>query len=565
MGVRAINAEFFLNNKHYLDSKLIDTLEKKIVTIDNKNRTIAAQKERIDKLERTISQLKVDKMILKDKVAEYKIENRELKGRIKVMSLELEGKTYTIDELQHSVDDLTKKIDEDIEDVVNKNDELQKQNDELRKEIEILRKQLRLNSTNSSKPSSTDGYFVRPQNMREKSGLRVGGQKGHKIHKSRPHNQCTNVIEKHVCRAPAGAIAAKDDNGTVLYYFTQEIDMKIDTTIIETRYYIDSLYEEPENIIMKKYAINPVIYHPHFISLVLYLNNTGNIALDRLCTMLNEMSGGTINLRPSTIVKWMKKFHKESAQDRHKILDNILKSKLTHVDETGVKVNAKIHWMHVLTNPEYAYFVVTKQRGDEVEGPIAILKEYRGYLDHDHFKKYYRLENCIHVECNAHILRYLKAGYELDGSSECDEMIKLLCTMNNNRKELVSHDTYEFNDNQINEYEKKFIEIAERGIKKYQDENPNTAKKYIPEYVNVFKRLIEYKNEHLMFIRDFSVPFDNNAAERQCRVIKGKKKISGQNKTKENADAFASYLTIAQTCKLQKLNTLKKIEEILSN
>ena len=90
------------------------------------------------------------------------------------------------------------------------------------------------------------------------------------------------------------------------------------------------------------------------------------------------------------------------------------------------------------------------------------------------------------------------------------------------------------------------------------------ARKYVPTYIKTMERLKVYKDEHLRFIVDFNVDFDNNAAERQARALKTKKKVSGQSNTITTANYFTAILTINQTCILQNKNTLETIEDILN-
>lgn len=81
------------------------------------------------------------------------------------------------------------------------------------------------------------------------------------------------------------------------------------------------------------------------------------------------------------------------------------------------------------------------------------------------------------------------------------------------------------NNKDIEAYERKYLDIATRGIRQYLKENQNIDKKYKPDYVAILRSMIKYKVYHLRFIRDFSVPYTNNATERQCRIVKTKKKI----------------------------------------
>ena len=113
--------------------------------------------------------------------------------------------------------------------------------------------------------------------------------------------------------------------------------------------------------------------------------------------------------------------------------------------------------------------------------------------------------------------------------------------------------------------EQKYLEIAERVIREYNEKHPFMKSIYIPEEIKTLKRMKEYKKEHLLFLRDFSVPFDNNEAERQARVCKLYKKVSGQCATLETGKHKMAMLSVLQTAKKQKLNTLEALENILDS
>lgn len=547
--------ERYLTNKAYFDSGLIALLERQQSCLDK-----AKKKEEIYKA--TIAQQKDTIKILRFKMKDKDSVIYSLNKHIKSETIDAEE---IIKNFQNELEEISKTVDNELQKSYEHNTKLHDENLRLKEELEKLRKQqkriTKLNSTNSSMPSSSDGYFI-PVNMREKSTLKKGGQTGHKAHLSKLNDRPTRVIEKQVKCAPQGAQPITNEEGDILYYRTQEIDMVLTNSICETRYYIKETAQALSKEELDRYAINSSTYTPHFISMVLYLNNKGDIAIERLCQMIREMSDEKIELKPSTISKWMKRFAEQSIKEQEAILDKILKSQVVHVDETGWKVNGKNAWAHTLTTKECAYFVITKKRKDEETGPLKLLRDYRGVLDHDHYKPYLTLE-CMHAECNAHILRYLKAGVEGYDDLGCMKMIQLLQNMNHQKKELIQAGKNEFASDTIERFEEEYLEIANDTILKYNKKYPGIAKKYIPNYIKTMKRLIEYRNEHLLFCHDFNVPFDNNAAERQMRAVKVKKKISGQSNSIETANHFAAILTVMQTCKLQNKNTLKAIEDIL--
>ena len=549
--------ETILKHKEYFDSRLIEissTAQSIILELRN---TIEVLKEENKSLSTSLKSAQL-RLISNEKELE----------RIRNFSKKKSDENEELREYLKSLEEKLKKEEKENEEYKKQIEELIKRNNELYEKIERKIKRMESsNSTNSNMPTSFDvlSHTVSKANAntRKKTGLKRGGQKGHALHKSRLSENIDEIIIMNVDKAPNGAIKSTDENGKT-YYATQEIDLVLKNKITETRYYVVEDGVRLDESYMEKYAVNSVTYAPHFKATVVYLNQKGTIPYQRLCEMINEISNGEITIWPSTIVKWNNEVHENSLSVRKEILSSILEKELVHVDETGMKINGRIDWMHTLTNENGSYFVRTKSRGDKECGPLYLLREYEGIVMHDHFKSYQNLQKCNHAECNAHIDRYLKCGIEVDNNEECKEMLELLHKMLSKKTELIEKGIYKIEDDELTKFEERYLEIANRGLKKYYETHKIYEKKYEPEYIPTFKRMIEFKEDHLRFIKDFRVPYTNNAAERQCRIVKNKKKISGQFVSAAGAEAYADTLTIMQTSKIRKQNTLTNLENIFS-
>ena len=479
------------------------------------------------------------------------------------------------------VEDIRKENEKLIRELRKMKEEVDKETEELKKSYEELEKQRRLNeimnkkfrrmessnSTNSNMPSSHDILShskpkKKVQNSRVSTGRKRGGQAGHILHKSCLTPDPDQIIYKYVNEAPSGAVTITDDNGYVLYYATQEIDMELKSVVCETRYLLSPQYEELDDETAKKYKINPVTYTSHFKSVVIYLNERGTVPYKRLCEIVNDISKGTIHLQESSIIKWENEFHRKSEVERERIKEEILSEKVVHADETSFKLDGGTGWIHGITNPKGTYFIAEKKRSDEIDKMMEILSEFTNVLEHDHFKKYYSLDLCQHAECNAHIDRYLKGCIDFDRNEACQEILDTLHEALEEKYALQSKGIQTMSVEKINEYKKKIVEVADAEIEKYKKECQND--KYKPDYVNLLKRISKYVDEHLRFIEDFDVPYTNNAAERQCRAIKTKKNVSGQFVSIKNAQNYADIMTIIQTSKLRQQNVLESIEKIMS-
>lgn len=554
--------DIYLKHKDYFDSRLIQLVEN--------------DQKKILELNETIEIFKAVALQNKSLITDLRFQNKDLmthKANLnKKIQSQKEETSEIIKDFEKKIEEMDKSINNELQKSYNDNAELHDENTRLKEEVEKLRREnnkykkiMSKNSSNSSIPPSKD-EFKKPANSRQKSDLKKGGQPGHKAHRSKLLNKPNKIIYKIVAKAPIGAVAIFDEHDNVCFYKTQEINAYLKTEVTETRYIIKEGAEILSEREMKKYNVNSVSYHDDFKSLVLYLHSKGTIALKRLCTILNEMSEGRINLQSSTVVNWGKEFHKKSATYMENLLVTLMKEEVLHVDETGWKINGHRAWLHVIASKNEAYFIVTKSRGSMEEGPLKLLQEYKGCLVHDHYKPYYNLRSCQHSECNAHVLRYLTACVDLEKNEACAEMITLMQEMIHRKKELMNQGIMKMEDDEIRKYEESYHRILKDELDKYDTEHPVKPKaKYIPDYIKLMKRLEEYSEEHLRFIKYFNVPSENNLAERQMRPTKAKKKISGQSLSLETANDFAAIHSVNQTCSLQGRNTLKEIKTILKS
>lgn len=547
--------ELIMKHKEYFDQRLIDM----VTELDSTVKSIRKEKTRVkcrndqlvflnQSLNIKVSDLKSQNSVLKIQCAKEKAEKDELLKEVQRIQEELE-KLQRETELQRI--------------------EIENQRKEIEKQEKVIKKYKYINSTNSNMPSSFDVLsHIKAKasaNTRIPTNRKRGGQRHHKLHKSHIKKDVHSIICKNVVKAPHGAKAVKDDKGNILYYVTHEVDLILKSEILETRYYISEDGEILDDKTMKKYAINPLTYSRHFKASVVYLNQRGTIPLQRLSEMMADISRGTIQLQPSTISKWCQECHVKSRESLERILDDILHEHVCHVDETGTKISGKNNWIHVITNDRGAYFICTENRGEKDGRTISLLDLYAGVLVHDHFKTYQKVLLCKHAECNAHIDRYLRSGIDFDKNEDCQKMLELMHEILHRKHTLIDEGKRGMEADEIASYEKRYEEIIKNGLEKYEEANPNVNKKIEPDYIKTLRRMLEYKEDHLRFMKDFTVPYTNNKAEKMCRVVKAHKNISHQFVTMRGGKAYASITSIIQTANIRKENALEKLDEIFSN
>lgn len=542
-----------LQHKDYFDKRLIDIILNLSVSNDVLTTSNSKYKNQLQDYKKNISQLNFkikDLNVQKDNLEQKYIES-------------LKEKEKLIERINKLGNEIEKIIEENEKKQQEINEQLKQNKEIIKKYNSIIKKYQHANSTNSNMPSSFDvlGHTkTRTQtNTRIKTDKKRGGQKNHPLHKSKLSENADYVRKLYVKKAPSGAIPKMNEEGNIEYYVTQEVDLTLKSIITETRYYIDENAEDLAKA--DNYAINPVVYSNHFKAAVVYLNQRGTIPLQRLCDMIADISKGSVQLRAGTLSKWCKECSKKSEEQQNEILKDILDKPIVHVDETGMKVNAEQYWIQTITNEKGAAFFMTKRRGDEEKGAIGHLKTYNGTIIHDHFKPYQKLQ-CKHAECNAHIDRYLKNGIEFDKSKECKELLELMHNMLKRKRKLIDDKKANMPEEEIKAYEAKYEEILNQGLKNYYAKNEGIQKKYEPEYIKTFKRMLEYKDDHLRFITDFEIPYTNNAAERQCRAVKAKKKSSGQFVSESSGKAYVGILSLLQTARIKNENALEALERV---
>lgn len=559
-----LTPERYLAHKEYFDQGLISCLENQTEQNKQLKHKIAALQTLNDEDKRQITALNAKKKDLEAQVYNLKKKDEEYHT--------------DIDRLEEEIGELNRKLDKTISDKDRRIEELLKIIEEQNVQIGNLKRKEKKrkfsDTTNTNNPTGTysfDNAVKDPEkkkkvhNSRTKSGKKRGGQPGHQSTRTVLSSECDivhGVIE--VKAVPSGAEAVYDGLGNILYYRVHVKDAELVTRTEEFRFVIKADGLDLDSVTMRKFRINPMTYSDHLKSQVLYLQSKGVVSLDRLCGILNELSMGKLNITEGTVVNWMKEFTEQSEEYRAYILEQILKSWLVHVDETGYRINGKQSWMNVMCTSLFAYFVMTEKRKDTEKGPIGKLADFENVLIHDHYKPYYELLKCMHAECNAHILRALQGGADFDEIAGCLEMAELLRKALKRRDELKEAGAEEMDSDEYESIRKEYQEIIDRTLSQYEEEHQNMPAKYIPDGIKVLRRMKDYEKEHLLFLKDFDVEFTNNAAERQCRAVKAHKKISGQCYSIETAEYLTSLLTVIQTANLQGINTLNLMDEILS-
>ena len=436
-------------------------------------------------------------------------------------------------------------------------------NEKLIEENERLKNQNNKNSNNSSKPSSTDNVSPKKKtganlyNYRVKTNKKVGGQIGHQ-----PHNLSKKEIEKMIAekKLKVKTIYHKikgNEKQKPLVKYRMEIEVK---TYVEKHIFE---YDEKSKEVLPKEFYTDVTYGTSIKSIAIHLGCYNIIAYERLSNFFEVITNKRLKITNGTLVNFVKEFGKKSEKTIQKIEENFLKGILGYTDETGAKFNNNKIYIRNYSNEENVVYKVHEHKGHQPIKEDNILPRFCGGImgDHDTTLYSYGSKN---YECNIHLGRYLMELMEnIPDTKWPFLMYDLIFRMNNTRKIAMAYGLNKFDKEKIKEYEEEYNGI----LKIAKEENKKIKSKYyrINKAKPLYNRLIKYKENHLYFMKDFQVPFDDNLSERDLRIFKNKTKISGGFRSIEVAQYFANALSVIKTSIKREINPYDSIKNIFNN
>lgn len=250
------------------------------------------------------------------------------------------------------------------------------------------------------------------------------------------------------------------------------------------------------------------------------------------------------------------------------IAERIQTSDVAHFDETGMRVEGKRHWLHVVSTTEYTHYTVHRNRGRMGIDAGNFLTEFSGTALHDAWHPYW-LYPCYHALCNAHHLRELTFIFEQENQKWAKAMIELLLEIKQS-VDARRGDVDTLDADEIAAFSRRFDRIIELGLAEDANMNPPLQEKVKKKgrvkqskAKNLLIRMRDHRLEVLAFMCDFRIPFDNNQAERDVRMMKVQQKISGTFRSQQGAKTFCRIRGYLSTLKKHSLSALRGIEASL--
>ena len=421
-----------------------------------------------------------------------------------------------------------------------------------------------MNSKNSSKPPSSDGYQKpNPKSQRQKSGKKAWWQKWHNgatLSQSKEPDEVIYVTW----------IDPKNLNN--LQFTRQVFDIeKPKLLVTEYRFGSQNIPDWAKTISLDEvpsYVNSSVQYWPELRAMNTLLTHEFMVPYNKTKSLWELWIG--LNINEWTLVSTTNLAFEKLENREEKTKEEIIASMVLNTDETGIRCGWKTKWIHVLWSEflRTSLYFYNKKRGKDAIDDIWILENYENILTHDHWYAYDRLEKCLHSYCNAHHLRELDWVAENEGEKwERAPQIKslLLETYSFVKQARLSWEKWLSNCVLWAIY-KEYRRILEFWKSRYPppERTGKRGKLKQMKWKNLLDRLENKVDWVLFFAKDFFVPFDNNLAESLLRMIKVKTKVSGCFRSTEWAESFCRIRSFIMTLKMRWESVLKWLKDVFS-
>ncbi len=451
-------------------------------------------------------------------------------------------------ELQVLIDELRREIAE-----------LRQENALLKQEVAGLRRQLGKDSGNSSKPPASDGLKKKPRiagSLRGKSGKSSGGQQGHRGGTLRQTDK-PDIIQKHTatncahCRAKLNAAMATGIEKRQVFDMPKP---RLEVTEHQAQVYECAACHGETKAAFPEGVRSSVQYGERIKAAAIYLNAQHLIPEDRVAEVMGDLFGAS-SLCPASIVAWGTKKAEELRTFVERIAAQIAAAAVRHLDETGFRISGKTQWLHCASTTLLTHYRVSAKRG-------AIPSFIGGVIVHDHFKPYYTLPGAGHALCNAHHLRELKALIEIEKEPWAKRMFRVLLKANKAVKQAIDKGQTVLAGRVSRRIMRLYDGLVASGLAFHEAQPPlekragSRGKKPRRPGHNLLIRLRDFKDDVLRFASNFDVPFTNNQADQDIRMMKVKMKISGGFRTSAGAEVFAALRSVVSTARKQGWNIL---------
>jgi transposase len=429
--------------------------------------------------------------------------------------------------------------------------------------VKQLEDRLGKDSHNSSKPPSSDGLAKKPKSLRAKSGRPSGGQHGHPgrtlefaerpdhtvLHAPKQCGQCGHSLEQ----------ASVTDIKRRQVYDLPPLKLEVTQHQVQTRRCSHCGHDNEAEF--PRHVSHRVQYGCGIKALWAYLMHYQLLPYERVCELMGDLFDASVS--EGTLHNITQEAFNGLAEVETSIYKALCQAHIANFDETGMRIAGKLNWLHVASTKALTYYRVHAKRGPVAMSAIGILAQFHGRAIHDGLPAYTTYD-CQHGLCNAHHLRELTAIEEQHQQPWAKQMRELLCQIKEDVEAAKARGCRHLDPLLERCFEDRYATILQAAYAANPPPEP-TGKRGRPKQGpirSLLLRLDEARKEVLAFMYDFDVPFDNNLAERDLRMMKVKQKVSGCFRSEEGAKAFCRIRGYISTLRKQGQQAYSALQQL---
>lgn len=436
---------------------------------------------------------------------------------------------------------------------------------QLEARVHELEARLSKDSSNSSKPPGSDGLKKKTKSLRGKSDKKPGAQQGH-AGKGLAQIDTPDLIVNHTptnCHG-CGLNLSQVDGACAEKRQVFDIPQpKIEVTEHQVLEKKCPCCGELTRGVFPEHVRGPVQYGERAQALTAYFAHQHFIPVDRVCQIFEDVYG--IAISPGTCSNVYERLFRQLESFESGLKTYLLAAQVLHFDETGMRCEKKLRWVHVASSQLATLYTIHAKRGQEAMNEAGILPLFQGIGIHDHWFPYFAYEQITHGLCNVHHLRELTFIHEQEKEDWAKRMKDLLLFAKN---EVESHlEQGALPEEALLRIEETYGQILAEGFE-YHLLLPllpkgKRGRQKQRDGKNLLDRLNEKRSCVLRFMYDFSVGFTNNLGEQDIRMVKLKQKISGCFRTLKGGQIFCRIRSYISTARKQSWNIWDALAEAI--
>lgn len=472
-----------------------------------------------------------------------------------------------IAQLHHLIEQLQEQIAQRDAIIAQLQEQVHSQSEHLMK----VQSQLDKDSHNSHLPPSSDRFHRQPKSLRKKSGKKAGGQAGHPGQTLKQIASPDHVIVHHVerCETCQQDLRSVESDMMQRRQVIEVPPKRVEVTEHQAERKCCPRCQHVTVASFPEQVQAPVQYGPVYMGLAVYLVTQQLLPYQRACDLLWDLFGQPVSA--GSLQSWVQHCSQHLEAVEAQIKTALSASAVLHQDETGLYVAGKRHWMHVTSTRSLTHYAVHAKRGQEALHAIGILQDFNGVSVHDGWRSYWHFP-CLHALCNVHILRELTFLHEEQQQEWAATLKTVLLDLNEAvtqaRREGRSH----LHALEERDWKAEYEAVVQEGLSAQTSEQEGRSPPGIPPRRgrrkhsaahNLLTRLWHDQEAVLRFVDDFAVPFDNNLAERDVRMVKVQQKVSGCFRSQQGALAFARIRGYLSTLHKQGRALLTALEQTM--